>query len=115
MNFFSKYKNITLFAVIAGLLFLGYSYFFGGVRSDSALVVEEVGTTAGSVVGQDLLRTLLTLRSLALDEKIFADKVFISLKDFSQPINPLPVGRKNPFAPFGTSAGAATQKQGTTQ
>jgi hypothetical protein len=110
MNFFAKYKNITMVVVIAGLVYLGYSYFFGGVESDSDLISQNVGVAEGGAVGADLLRTLLTLRSLTLDEKIFSDTVFLSLKDFSQPITPLPVGRPNPFAPFAGSVSSGGAK-----
>ncbi len=112
MNFFAKYKNITVTVVIAILLYLGYSYFFGGVSAPSNIVTE-TANPAQSEVGGDLLQTLLTLRSLTLNEGIFTDKVFVSLRDFSQPITPLPVGRKNPFAPF--TAAATNQKAGTTR
>jgi len=105
-TFLLKYKNFVLFAVIIVFVYLGYSYFFGGATTESDLVTQQVDQSA-TIVGQDLLSTLLELRTLSLDERIFADRVFQSLQDFSQPITPLPIGRKNPFAPFGGSSGPA--------
>ena len=105
-TFLTKYKNIVLFIVIGVVLYLGYSYFFGSPSSSPDITSQQVDQNA-NIVGQDLLSTLLELRSLSLDERIFADRVFQSLNDFSQPITPLPIGRKNPFAPFGSSAAGA--------
>ncbi len=96
---FAKYKNLLLFIGIVAVLFIGYSVFFGNKETE-VLTRAQATDTGESVVGRELLSTLLELRSITLDEKIFGDEVFRTLVDFSQPILPLPVGRENPFAPL---------------
>jgi len=57
---------------------------------------------------QQILEILLALRSVKLDDAIFSNNSFISLKDFSTKIIPEPVGRPDPFAPLPGEAAALT-------
>lgn len=96
-DLFSKHKNLIyiggfLLVVIGGYYFFGSSIKLGSGATSPA---------AASESEQELLNELLKLKSLQLDESIFADPAFKSLEDFSQPIDPEPVGRKNPFMPAG--------------
>lgn len=52
---------------------------------------------------QELVSTLLALRTVTLSGTIFQDPAFTSLMDFSTTIVPEPVGRANPFAPLQSS------------
>jgi len=52
---------------------------------------------------QQILEILLALRTVKLDDAIFSNTSFLSLKDFSTQIMPEPVGRPDPFAPLGSS------------
>jgi hypothetical protein len=87
------------------LVMLGGGYFFFIRTPGSGTVaVGAVSGAAGGAVSSDeqaLIDQLLALRSLRLDETIFSDPLFKSLKDFSEPIPPEPVGRANPFLPIG--------------
>ncbi|MBI5003554.1 hypothetical protein HZC00_00455 [Candidatus Kaiserbacteria bacterium] len=49
---------------------------------------------------QQILEILLALRAVKLDDSIFSNNAFISLKDFSTQVVPEPVGRPDPFAPL---------------
>ena len=49
---------------------------------------------------QQILDILLALRAVKLDDALFSNPAFMSLKDFSTQIVPEPVGRPDPFAPF---------------
>jgi hypothetical protein len=67
---------------------------------------------------QQILEILLALRAVKLDETLFSNQAFISLKDYSTQIVPEPVGRPDPFAPLGaagqvSAAGTAGQSSGT--
>jgi len=73
---------------------------FSGEEGNVLTVLEPEGP--GAAVERELLSTLLELRSLRLNEGIFNDPVFHSLRDFGQPLTPQPIGRNNPFAPIGT-------------
>lgn len=101
MNALAKYQNVILAVVIIAIAFAIYSYFFGGAE-EAPLTAQNVA--AAPQEDQDLISLLLELRSITLDEDIFADPTFQSLEDFSQELVPEPVGRPNPFAPLGASS-----------
>ena len=90
---------LTILLVLAGVLF----YSLGDDRGDSALTSTDASALDG-VLGRELLMTLATLKSTALDAAIFDDTVFQSLRDAGVEIAPQPVGRRNPFAPFGAAS-----------
>ena len=101
MNILTRYQNYILAGVAVILLFIGYSYFFG--KEEEPLLKEEQVAELQNPVDQELIALLLELRGIDLDETIFKDMVFLSLQDFSQVLVPEPVGRTNPFAPYGGS------------
>jgi hypothetical protein len=98
-------KTIISILVIVALLFGAYMYISknkGEEGATSPVTQGDTGRQANPVaseVGKDLLNTLLQLRSLTLDEKIFANPLFAQLVDFTIQIEPQPIGRPNPFAP----------------
>jgi hypothetical protein len=102
MNFYKKYKNIILGAVLVVLAFFAYSYFFTG-PSTPALSSSAPSQTA--TVDQDLISLLGTLKTIKLDDSLFADPAFKSLDDFSQALVPEAAGRTNPFAPISSPSG----------
>ncbi|MBI2030214.1 hypothetical protein HYT05_01185 [Candidatus Kaiserbacteria bacterium] len=88
--------------------------------------VEGTSNTPGGVVTpgpvdkdtQQILEILLALRAVKLDETLFSNQAFISLKDYSTQIVPEPVGRPDPFAPLGaagqvSAAGTVGQSSGS--
>lgn len=85
----------------AGLLVWAYFMFLSPGSSGPLLSSGE----SVSPVSQELLVTLGNLRTIRLDETIFADPVFVSLSDFGVVIPPEAIGRRNPFAPIGTGVG----------
>lgn len=60
------------------------------------------GAPAGPAPGRELLSLLLELKALELNESLFSDPAFRSLRDMSQELAPQPAGRTNPFAPLGS-------------
>jgi len=109
MGMFKKYKNIILVLVLAVLVFVGYRMIFGSPSTSSQTLQSQGAVSAEvAVAQQELLSTLLTLRDIKLQASIFEDPVFRSLEDFSQTLNPKPIGRRNPFAPIGTEGNAAS-------
>lgn len=103
-----KVRNLVLFAGIALVLVFGYLFFMGG-EEEPALVVsspEAGGSTlppAESQIAGNFLSVLLSIRGLELDESIFSDPAFLSLRDSSIELVPDGnEGRPNPFAPIGT-------------
>ena len=102
MSFYQRYKNYILGVALIVLLFGAYAVLFGGEKGGVLTVLEPEGP--GTAVERELLSTLLELRSLQLNEAIFSDPAFRSLRDFGQPLTPQPIGRNNPFAPLGVGA-----------
>lgn len=108
MSFLSQHKLIVIIAIIvvAGGVWYGLS---GSSASAPPLLTQT--STSGNSADQDLVSTLLALRSVKLDGTILSDPSFLQLKDFSTQIVPEPVGRPNPFAPL--TAGASTSPNST--
>lgn len=94
---YAKYKNYILIGgLVIAASFAYFTYFGGGP--------EPILVSNGQVqnnVGQDLLKQLLQLRALQLNDAIFSRPAFESLQDFSQELVAEPVGRVNPFSPLG--------------
>lgn len=101
MGIFKKYKNIIIIAVIIVIAAFAYNLFVG--KTDDSLLTSEVKGTENSALETDLLSILIDLRSITLDDSIFSNQAFMSLRDFGQDIVPEPVGRENPFAPVDAS------------
>jgi regulatory protein YycI of two-component signal transduction system YycFG len=107
----SKIKNIIIFTVIAALLILAYIFFIKPSPEEKSLVsysplnTELPNTNTldqNSLITQDLLSVLLSVKSIKLDDAIFSDEAFINLKDSSILLtSPGDEGRLNPFAPIG--------------
>lgn len=102
----SNLKNILIVGVLLIAAFYGYSYFFGGSSNTGSLQVS-VPAAVDNSVGKDLLLVLADLRTLKLDDSIFSNPEFRSLKNFRVDLSPEPVGRTNPFAPLSGSSGSA--------
>jgi len=97
-----RYKNPLLLIALVVALFIIYSILFGDRPSDTlTLLRTQEPSGEAATVERELLGLLLEIKSVELDGSIFSDPAFRSLKDFGQELISLPVGRSNPFAPFG--------------
>ncbi len=107
MNFLKgNTKNILLALILLAASFYLYSYFFVGSGDTSDVLTVTTPDGGDTVLAADLLLVLADLRTLTLDDSIFTDPVFQSLKNFRVELSPEPIGRDNPFAPI-TGAGAS--------
>lgn len=70
----------------------------------------------GGQIGGDILSILGDLGSIRLDDSVFQNPIFQSLKDYSVVIPREIKGRKNPFLPIGQDVipTGATEKTATT-
>lgn len=108
-------KTLIVFGLLI-LAALGYFFYsFSGERQDGTHITALPLSSLDTTLGRELLAALAELKSTKLDTSIFDDPVFESLKDFGVVIAPLPVGRRNPFAPFegeekAQKSGSATVK-----
>lgn len=92
----SLLKNLVIFLVLAGLMYVGYNLFFaggafdlntGGVRSQ------------GNVLTQEFLVRLNELEQINISREIFDDARFRSLTYFGSEPQSVSSGRSNPFTP----------------
>ncbi len=90
-----------LVVIIAGSLY----YVWSGSGSAEPLLTDSQGT---SPLSQELLLTLGQVTTITLDETLFKDPVYLSLSDFGVTIPRQTAGRRNPFAPVGTTGAVAT-------
>ena len=98
----SQHKILSALALVIIILAAWY-----GLDSSSApATTSSLATTtvSGNAPGDDLVSTLLTLRTVSLSGTIFSDPLFTTFKDFTTQITPEPVGRPNPFAPLSQNA-----------
>lgn len=98
-------KNKILAAIVIVVIAAAGWYFLGGGSGGSdSVITAQVSNVPPDA--QQLIDSLNTLRSVKLDGAIFQNPSFQSLKDFSTPINPEPIGRDDPFKPFEGGAAA---------
>ena len=102
-------KKILIALAIIIVIAIGYRMFFPSstpattltnttqTSSDSQSV-----SVGGDQVSQQLLSTLLSLKTIKLDDQIFNNPLFSSLSDFTITLGTGVEGRVNPFAPIGT-------------
>lgn len=118
METFQNHKKIFLFVGIFIVVAIIYELFFSGGGAASSktpfsptadgLVSEIQPSSSDAIVGRDLLALLAQLQTISLDTSVFTNPVFVSLQDWSRPIDPQPFskaqGRQNPFSDFNKSA-----------
>lgn len=93
----NKVLWIGTFVVVTGFVFFQVM----GTSDDTAPVVV---ATADSQTEEerDILRVLEDLRAIDFDIEFLESATFLSLDDFTVPIEEGPRGRQNPFAPIGS-------------
>jgi hypothetical protein len=101
MNWILKHKIIS---IVMTVLVVGIAWYFLSGSSSAPTAVLSSEASSQSPAGTDqLISSLLALRSVTLGGTIFSNPSFQVLQDFTTPIVPEPVGRPNPFAPLDTT------------
>ncbi len=111
-----KIKNILIFTTIAVIFILIYVFFLR-TPSEQAGLVSTSNTTLPNIDGslpttgvleadlatEEFLSLLQSVQSIEIDDRIFSDQAFLSLRDSSIVlVQDSTEGRVNPFAPFGS-------------
>jgi len=98
---------IGIIIVIVGVVWYGIS----DTAEVPLLAADEPipGTLAETNADQEIVGSLLALRSVNLTGTIFSDPAFTALKDFGTVLIPEPIGRPNPFAPLSGTPGNTTK------
>jgi hypothetical protein len=113
----SKIRNILIFLGIALVLVLVYFLVFKKSPEQPSLVSSTgtlnttVNTTSSATqdkttnISKDFLNLLLNVRNIKIDEAIFSDPTFLSLRDSTiELVSDGNEGRPNPFAPLGVDS-----------
>lgn len=100
------------FIIVAVALVVAGLAWYGLTSSAPATSLLETQTVSDNAIDQDLIDTLLALRSVKLEGTILSEPAFQALKDFSTQIVAEPVGRPNPFAPLTSGVTATSTSKG---
>lgn len=93
----SRVQNLLMLLGI--VLIAGLGYYLYTQNSATTLQNASVASRTQIAVESNLfLRRLNELKSISLDGAIFSNPRFNALVDFTEPINPQPVGKSNPFS-----------------
>ncbi len=106
-------KQIIIAIVIIAVIFVAYKIFFPNKDSVDVALVADTGTPVQFADGQVILAMLDQLNSVTLDDSVFSDKVFVSLKSFERGLDTQVAGRKNPFLPIGIENSAVVAPKST--
>lgn len=93
----SKMSYVILFVIVAGALL--YYFYSTGVSTPESLSLQEQNL-ANQAAGVRVLNLLNEINVLNIDNVFFADQSYQTLRDYTNEIPALPVGRSNPFAPI---------------
>jgi len=114
----AKIKNILIFVSVAAAFTLIYVFFVEKKSQEGSLIstvpsapagapIDASSTTIDSSITKEFLTLLLSVKGIHLDDAIFSDIAFTTLRDSSIVLIPDGTeGRPNPFAPIGTETAA---------
>jgi len=97
-------KRQKILLGILGIVVLAAGFYYSNLWRSSE-VLTAITSTETTVVGEDLIILVNKLQNVKIEPAIFQDKLFMSLVDFSVPVNPENLSRPNPFAPIGSDIG----------
>lgn len=121
-----KPKNIIIFIAAGAILVLIYVFFIkpspeptGLVSTSTTSVTGDTtlpeGTSGDTLGTNDFLVVLLNVKNIKLDDSIFSDPAFATLRDSSIILTPDGTeGRPNPFAPIGSDSTVPAGNTNTT-
>ncbi|MCX6739210.1 MAG: hypothetical protein NT098_04155 [Candidatus Parcubacteria bacterium] len=99
--------GLFAFAIVGTLFISG-----GRLFAQESPIAVEIPSPTPSETGDQILALLQELNVIQLDDTIFADPTFLSLKDYHVDLAEEPRERSNPFAPIGKDA-VLTETPGT--
>ena len=100
MDLKDRKTQVTIGVVVLLLIIAGW-YFLGGKSEPASYLTEIAGDPVEAIIGRDLLIALEKMRAVTLDVSLFNDSSYKSLQDTTVIVPTQPIGRHNPFAPFG--------------
>ena len=103
----SNRNKIIIGIVLIIVIGIGYTYLKNSGQDQGATLTSET-RTANYADAQTILTLLNQMSKIKLDNSIFFNQIFQSLKDTSVVLVSQPTGRDNPFAPIGTPSRVGT-------
>ena len=105
-------QHLILFLILIAAIVAFVWYGLSSSAPEPILETSEVagGTLADESADQEIVASLLALRSVSLSGTIFTDPAFVSLRDFGTTLVAEPWGRDNPFAPLNNRSTATTTR-----
>ncbi|KXJ99079.1 MAG: hypothetical protein UZ19_OD1000501 [Parcubacteria bacterium OLB19] len=98
----SSLKNITTLLIVVTIGFVGYYIFVQNnpedISTDNEFLQQDMYARTQSFIDY---RT--SLEKVAIDTSVFENPLFVSYRNFTEPVNAQAVGRSNPFAEVGAS------------
>jgi len=89
--------SLSIFTVLGSVFVFEHKSF----AQESQIAVEVAVAGNPTETGEQILSLLQELNAIQLDDSIFSDPMFLSLKDFHIDLAEEPKQRSNPFAPIG--------------
>lgn len=90
----SRAQNLLVF--LGFIIIAGLGYYLYSEQKSNNLIGSQINNQIAAEASL-FLEHLNELETLSLSGDIFSDPRFTNLVDFSEPINPQPIGRANPF------------------
>jgi hypothetical protein len=94
-------KQIIIAIVIIVIAFIGFKMFFPKGDSADISLTPDINNQVYIKDGPATLALLNRLNNVELDDSIFSNKIFVSLKSFERELEVQTPGRNNPFLPIG--------------
>lgn len=89
----------NLLIILGIVLIAGVGFYMYTLNQDATLSVASVNTQAAAESAV-FVKRLETLKTVNFSDTLFSDPAFVSLIDYSEPINPTAIGKTNPFIGF---------------
>jgi hypothetical protein len=103
-------KNQILTVIIVVIVgFVVFVYFKNSSKDNSGSTIVAEQRVAEFAGAREILSLLNKMANVKLDDSIFNDGSFISLKDTTVILVAQPINRDNPFAPIGTDGPVSSQ------
>lgn len=92
----SLLKN--LFVLLGLLMVAGFGYYLYTTNGSLALE-NSAAELSAEAESAEIIRKVEAIKRISIDQSVFSDPRFTTLRSFATPVQVYPVGRNNPFRP----------------
>ena len=101
MEALKKNKILAAIFLITLIIFVYFTFFSGDGSNGASISTALNGPSADQTVGGEILSMLAQMSGVKIDNSLFSDTTWISLRDFSVTLPTNLPGKSNIFAPIG--------------